>query len=136
MRDERRLDVDEIDALPQLEAGRQRGAADHHPILRIEGEVTRRLAQHAGLASRAPGYDGATSQLSQPSAARSRRKIWIDVETPLTRGKYTSEIINTRTGRPDWKTTRRIFASDRYGDSDRSLNRIEETRGAVQYFGH
>ncbi len=71
MRDERRLDVDEIDALPQLEAGRQRGAADHHPILRIEDEVTRRLAQHAGLCVARAGI----RRRDQPALATERREV-------------------------------------------------------------
>ena len=33
---------------------------------------------------------------AQPMATSSRAKIWIEVETPLTRGKYTSEIIRIR----------------------------------------
>src|SRR3981189_2479062 len=41
-------------------------------------------------------YEGATSTTSCPSAARSRRKVSIDVETPLTRGKKTSEILRMR----------------------------------------
>src|SRR3979411_3105959 len=41
-------------------------------------------------------YEGATSTTSCPSATRSRRKVSIDVETPLTRGKKRSEILRMR----------------------------------------
>jgi len=42
------------------------------------------------------GYSGATSTVSCPAACRLRRNVWIEVETPLMRGKYTSEIIKMR----------------------------------------
>src|SRR5262245_27259918 len=50
--------------------------------------------------SHALGYSGAMSETLHPRACRSDRNVRIDVETPLTRGKYTSEIISTCTAFP------------------------------------
>src|ERR1700678_1150954 len=65
---------------------------------------TRRIdASPAAAAPAAFAYSGATSVTSCPSATRSRRKVSMDVETPFTRGKYTSEILRiriARSGRP------------------------------------
>ncbi len=45
-------------------------------------------------------YAGATSVLRTPSSRRDSRKVAIEVDTPLTRGKKTSEIIKTCIGDP------------------------------------
>ena len=47
MRDERRLDVQHVDAAGEREARRERRARLHHAVLGIEREIARRLAQHA-----------------------------------------------------------------------------------------
>src|SRR5271170_5701406 len=65
-------------------------------------------------------YAGATSTTSCPIAARSRRNVSIDVETPLTRGKKTSEIFKMRMQyglcHPCKRVSSHVFRLRRCGD--------------------
>ena len=71
MRDERRLDVQHVDAADEREASRERCARLHHAVLRIEREVARRLAQDARVVLPPCGIRGR----DEPGLAAVRREV-------------------------------------------------------------
>ncbi len=93
VRDERRVDVHQIEVVaPQPAECLLESTPAHAPIFRVAGNATARnandvLAQVVSEIRRLGRVAEATSVVSTPQFARSSRKVRMEVETPLTRGK-------------------------------------------------
>jgi len=95
------VDVYDVERLARL-AARVLGVSDgHEPVFGIEYQIARRNAYHSPVVIPCARILRRNERRAAAEGLEVATEGRIDVETPLTRGKYTSEIISTCTAFPD-----------------------------------